>query len=250
MLAKLGSYTAVALYEICARYRDNPSGVTSRKPVAWWVDALSNGPGPERREWRKFKNERVKEAVAEINAETDLEIELIEHKQGRVITEVQFAVRKKRQAAARAGRSPAAGGCQRWCCAPRRWASARSSWKGCIKEFGDERVREQIEVLERRAANKSLARRSRTPSPTCARCCATSPASDGAAEGPSADRRAGGAAAGRPWTAPAPAPTVAKVQLAARADRGHEEGSRRARAGASSSAGSTGRCRTWRARAP
>lgn len=155
VLAKLGSYTAVALYEICARYRENPSGVTSRKPVAWWVDALSNGPGAERREWRKFKNERVKDAVAEINAETDLDIDLIEHKQGRVITEVQFAVRKKRQAA------------------PARPASSEPvdatlvlraetlgireiKLEGLIKEFGDERVRSQIDVLERRAANKTL----------------------------------------------------------------------------------------------
>ncbi|VTU43236.1 replication initiation protein [Variovorax sp. RA8] len=155
VLAKLGSYTAVALYEICARYRENPSGVTSRKPVAWWVDALSNGPGPERREWRKFKNERVKDAVAEINAETDLDVDLIEHKQGRVITEVQFAVRKKRQAV------------------PARPASSEPvdatlvlraetlgireiKLEGLIKEFGDERVRTQIDVLERRAANKTL----------------------------------------------------------------------------------------------
>jgi hypothetical protein len=155
VLAKLGSYTAVALYEICARYRENPSGVTSRKPVAWWVDALSNGPGPERREWRKFKNERVKDAVAEINTETDVEVDLIEHKQGRVITEVQFAVRKKRQAST-----------------PRALSSEpvdatlvlraetlgirEIKLEGLIKEFGDERVRAQIEVLERRAANKTL----------------------------------------------------------------------------------------------
>lgn len=70
VLAGLSTYAAVALYEICARYRDNPSGVTSRKPVAWWADALSHAPGAtERREWRKFKNERVNPAVEEINAE-------------------------------------------------------------------------------------------------------------------------------------------------------------------------------------
>ncbi|MDM0021463.1 replication initiation protein [Variovorax saccharolyticus] len=155
VLAKLGSYTAVALYEICARYRENPSGVTSRKPVTWWVDALSNGPGPERREWRKFKNERVKDAVAEINAETDLEIDLIEHKQGRVITEVQFAVRKKRQAAAP---RPLVGEPVDATLVLRAETLGIREIKleGLLKEFGDERVRAQIEVLERRAANKSL----------------------------------------------------------------------------------------------
>ncbi|MDM0033677.1 replication initiation protein [Variovorax sp. J22P271] len=155
VLAKLGSYTAVALYEICARYRENPSGVTSRKPVTWWVDALSNGPGPERREWRKFKNERVKDAVIEINAETDLEIDLIEHKQGRVITEVQFAVRKKRQAPLQ---RPLAGEPVDATLVLRAETLGIREIKleGLLKEFGDERVRAQIEVLERRAANKSL----------------------------------------------------------------------------------------------
>ncbi|MDM0014419.1 replication initiation protein [Variovorax sp. J22P168] len=155
VLAKLGSYTAVALYEICARYRENPSGVTSRKPVTWWVDALSNGPGPERREWRKFKNERVKDAVAEINAETDLDIDLIEHKQGRVITEVQFAVRKKRQAAAL---RPIAGEPVDATLVLRAETLGIREIKleGLLKEFGDDRVRAQIEVLERRAANTSL----------------------------------------------------------------------------------------------
>lgn len=155
VLAKLGSYTAVALYEICARYRENPSGVTSRKPVNWWVDALSNGPGPDRREWRKFKNERVKDAIVEINAETDLDIDLIEHKQGRVITEVQFAVRKKRQAAAP---RPLAGEPVDATLVLRAETLGIREIKleGLIKEFGDERVRSQIEVLERRAANKSL----------------------------------------------------------------------------------------------
>ncbi|SDE87881.1 Initiator Replication protein [Variovorax sp. CF079] len=155
VLGKLGSYTAVALYEICIRYRDNPSGVTSRKPVAWWVDALSNGPGPERREWRKFKNERVKDAVAEINSDTDLEIELIEHKQGRLIHEVQFAVRKKRQASL-----PRAASNQpvdaNLILRAETLGIREIKLEGLIKEFGDDRVRDQIAVLERRAGNKSL----------------------------------------------------------------------------------------------
>jgi Initiator Replication protein len=155
VLGKLGSYTAVALYEICIRYRDNPSGVTSRKPVAWWVDALSNGPGPERREWRKFKNERVKEAIEEINSDTDLEIELIEHKQGRQIDEVQFAVRRKRKAMPL--RTPEGRPVDANLVLRAETLGIREiKLEGLIKEFGDDRVREQIEVLERRATSKSL----------------------------------------------------------------------------------------------
>lgn len=96
VLGRLSTYTALALYEICARYRDNPSGLTSRKSVNWWSDALSNTPpGTERREWRKFKNEKLKSAILEINKETEIDIDIIEYKQARAVEEVQFSVRKK-----------------------------------------------------------------------------------------------------------------------------------------------------------
>ncbi len=105
-IARLHSYTAVALYEICARYRTNPSGVTALNTPEWWVEALTNSPaaidpatGQKRlREWRKVKNESVLKAIEEINEMTDIEIELIEHKTGKAITAVQFAVRRKAQA--------------------------------------------------------------------------------------------------------------------------------------------------------
>lgn len=156
VLAKLGTYAGIALYEICVRYRDNPGGVTSRKPVSWWTDALSNMPGGDRREWRKFKNERIKEAVAEINEETDLEIELIEHKQGRVVNEVQFAVRKKIKVPSRSGdKEPVDAN-----------LALRAETLGIreikldalLKEFGDTLVREKLDALERRAANGNLRR--------------------------------------------------------------------------------------------
>jgi hypothetical protein len=156
ILGRLGSYTAVALYEICARYRDNPSGVTSRKPVDWWVDALSNGPGGERREWRKFKNERIKDAVAEINAETELEVELIEHKTGRSISEVQFAVRKKRvQGIPRSALAEPPVDANLVLRAET-LGIREIKLEGLIKEFGDSQVRTQLEAIERRAANKNL----------------------------------------------------------------------------------------------
>jgi hypothetical protein len=155
VLASLGTYAAVALYEICARYRDNPSGVTSRKPVAWWADALSQAPaGTERREWRKFKNERVKPAVQEINQETDLEIELIEHKQGRAVIEAQFAVRKKR-AVPKYRQAPDVVDANLVLRAES-LGIREIKLEALIKEFGEERVRQQLDVIERRAANARL----------------------------------------------------------------------------------------------
>ena len=156
VLASLGSYAAVALYEICARYRDNPSGVTSRKPVAWWADALSQAPaGTERREWRKFKNERVKPAIDEINAETDLEIELIEHKQGRAVVEAQFAVRKKKRASHKVRQSAELVDANLVLRAES-LGIRELKLEGLIKEFGEALVRDKVEVLERRAANNRL----------------------------------------------------------------------------------------------
>jgi hypothetical protein len=155
VLASLGTYAAVALYEICARYRDNPSGVTSRKLVAWWADALSQTPaGSERREWRKFKNERVKPAIEEINTETDLEVELIEHKAGRAVIEAQFAVRRKR-AAQRPRQSPDVVDATLVLRAES-LGVREVKLEGLIKEFGEASVREKVDVLEKRAANSRL----------------------------------------------------------------------------------------------
>lgn len=95
VIARLSTYTAVALYEICARYRDNPGGVTSRHAWHWWVPVLKGAEGGKQREWRKFKNEFLNPAMREINEVSDIEIELIEFKQGRAVGDVQFAVRKR-----------------------------------------------------------------------------------------------------------------------------------------------------------
>lgn len=103
-MAQLTSYTAVALYEICIRYHNNPNGKTSKNPPAWWVDALTNTPAPidpatgkkRRREWRKLKNCSVLEAIAEINEKTDIVIGLLEHKSARSVSEIQFTVSRKK----------------------------------------------------------------------------------------------------------------------------------------------------------
>ena len=156
MLARLGTYAAVALYEICARYRDNPSGVTSRKPVQWWINALSQAPaGAERREWRKFKNERIKDAVAQISCETDLEIELVEHKQGRAVVEAQFAVRRKRLVG-KQRQLPADLIDANLVLRAESLGIREVKLDGLVREFGDVRVRRQVDVLERRAANDKL----------------------------------------------------------------------------------------------
>ena len=44
VLRQLTTHRAVALYEICARYRDSPAGVTSRQHWSWWAESLRSLP--------------------------------------------------------------------------------------------------------------------------------------------------------------------------------------------------------------
>ena len=94
VLRQLTTYCAVALYEMCARYRDSPAGVTSRQHWSWWAEALRSSPTSKVRAWRKFKNEFVTPAIKEINDLGDIEIELIEFRRGREVEFVQFGVNK------------------------------------------------------------------------------------------------------------------------------------------------------------
>jgi hypothetical protein len=94
VLRQLSTYCAVALYEMCARYRDSPAGVTSRQHWSWWAETLRSSPTSKVRAWRKFKNEFVTPAIKEINELGDIEIELIEFRRGREVEYVQFGVKK------------------------------------------------------------------------------------------------------------------------------------------------------------
>jgi hypothetical protein len=98
IISQLRSHAGVALYEICTRYKD--IGRTARQPWRWWYPVLSGNPKSEksdRLEYRIFKRDTLKPAIAEINAITDIEVELLEHKQGRVIDEIQFVISLKKQ---------------------------------------------------------------------------------------------------------------------------------------------------------
>jgi hypothetical protein len=93
-VARLGTYCAVALYEICARYQG--VGRTMRQDWTWWLPVLRGTDQSKLREWRKFKNEFVTPAVRNINELSEIEIELVEHKKnGKFCGEVQFLVRRK-----------------------------------------------------------------------------------------------------------------------------------------------------------
>lgn len=99
-LAQLNSHAAIALYEICTRYKDVSR--SPRQAWQWWRPVLTGRPDDERiqkMEYRHFKRDVIRPAIAELNsiADIDYEIALIEHKQGRFISEMQFSIAKKPQ---------------------------------------------------------------------------------------------------------------------------------------------------------
>lgn len=96
-VAKFRSHAGLALYEICARYQDNPSHLTSKREWRWWVPVLTGKPLAEdsKVEFRFFNRDTVKPAVQEINEISELLVEAKEIRVGKTIQFLQFEVRKK-----------------------------------------------------------------------------------------------------------------------------------------------------------
>lgn len=95
----LRSGSALALYEICRRYATNPSKVTLVETYEHWYGVLTGNPVliDELPEYKYFKRDVIKTAIAEINALTDIQVELIEHKKGRRVERLQFRVEHTKQ---------------------------------------------------------------------------------------------------------------------------------------------------------
>lgn len=98
-LTSLRTTAGIALYENCKRYSTNPSKLTRREPWEWWHDVLTGQPiDHEKPEYKYFKRDVLKPALAEVNT-TDVQVELIEHKNGRRVVALQFRVERTVQAA-------------------------------------------------------------------------------------------------------------------------------------------------------
>jgi len=100
--SSLRSTAALALFEICTRYSTSPGGLTMREKWEWWRPRLTGvpeGDDDSHREYKYFKRDILKPTVTEVNQVTDLVIELIEHKNGRKVEDVQFKVARKQQGA-------------------------------------------------------------------------------------------------------------------------------------------------------
>lgn len=95
-ITQLSTHAAMALYEICARYVDNPGHKTARRHWRWWQPVLTGIAVKESKtEYRYFKRDVLQKAIAEINACTNLEIRgPIEFKESdnKTIADIQFEV--------------------------------------------------------------------------------------------------------------------------------------------------------------
>jgi len=100
--SQLRSSAGLALYEICVRYLTNPSHLTMRETWEWWRPILSGTPDTEagdeaKREYKYFKRDYLRPAIAEVNAVTNIFVELVEHREGRRVAEIQFRVTERKQ---------------------------------------------------------------------------------------------------------------------------------------------------------
>ncbi len=97
--SQIRSSASAALYEICARYVTNPSNLTMRAPWQWWRPRLTGNPedAVETTEYKFFKRDVLKPSILEVNRLADICVELVEHKDGRRVTEIQFRVKKVSQ---------------------------------------------------------------------------------------------------------------------------------------------------------
>jgi hypothetical protein len=102
-IAQFRSHAGLALYEICARYKDNPSHLTSKQHWKWWLPVLTGKPVPNeiKTEYRFFNRDTIKPAVEEVNEVSELIVTAHEFKVGRTIEYIQFEVRLKQEDSAK-----------------------------------------------------------------------------------------------------------------------------------------------------
>lgn len=100
MQLQMRSGPAMVLYELATKYVDNFGGITMRNPWEWWRPVLTGTPD-ERvgayAEYKYFKRDVLLSAIREVSQVSQFELELIEHKVGRRVVDIQFRVKRKAQ---------------------------------------------------------------------------------------------------------------------------------------------------------
>lgn len=88
---------ALALFEACGRYIKNPSALTAKLPWTTWRAILCGEDSEHYSEFKYFNRDVLKRAITEVNAVSDIQIELKVTKEGGRVTDLQFSVWPKKQ---------------------------------------------------------------------------------------------------------------------------------------------------------
>jgi plasmid replication initiation protein len=95
---QMRSYSASVLYELGARYLTSPARLTMREDVFWWASVLTGRSDITEVDYRFLKRDVISKAIVEVETLCeDFTLELIEHKRGRKVEELQFRVLPKSQ---------------------------------------------------------------------------------------------------------------------------------------------------------
>ncbi len=96
--SQMRSYAAAVLYELGARYLTSPGRLTMREDVLWWGSVLTGRSDITQVDYRILHRDTIKKALAELDAlSEDFRMEVVEHKRGRKVEELQFRVIPKPQ---------------------------------------------------------------------------------------------------------------------------------------------------------
>ena len=96
--SQMRSYAAAVLYELGARYLTSPSKLTMREDIVWWASVLTGRSDITKVDYRILHRDTIKKALAELDAlSEDFRMEVVEHKRGRKVEELQFRVIPKPQ---------------------------------------------------------------------------------------------------------------------------------------------------------
>ena len=97
--SQMRSYAAAVLYELGARYLTSPGRLTMREDVIWWASVLTGRSDITSVDYRIFHRDTIKKALVELDTlSEDFRMEVVEHKRGRKVEELQFRVLPKPQA--------------------------------------------------------------------------------------------------------------------------------------------------------
>jgi hypothetical protein len=96
--SQMRSYAASVLYELGARYLTSPGRLTMREDVIWWASVLTGRSDITTVDYRILHRDTIKKALAELDTLCeDFKLEIVEHKRGRKVEELQFRVLPKPQ---------------------------------------------------------------------------------------------------------------------------------------------------------